>query len=518
MSVSTSKPTPGNGDLDGPPLTERDFDVFSQLIRQRTGISLAAPKRELLRTRLRKRLRALGLASFSDYYRLITGPAVTEAEMQAFINCVTTNKTDFQREPHHFEFLAQRAFPEIVERSKTSGQRKLRIWSAACSTGQEPYSIAISIREFFDRLPGWDARILASDIDSGCLADAARGQYAEELIDCYPLDIKRRYFLRGTDRSAGRVAARPNLRELITFRRINFADTQWPIQAKFDIIFCRNAMIYFDREFQEQLLRKFMQYLAPQGYLILGHSENVSWMSDLEPLGKTVYRMRQGAATAGRPMQPVRTAPIRRPVPSRPATPEVASPVPAENKTTAKRSRHAIVAGQVYATNQPIEITTLLGSCIAACLYDPAAKVGGMNHFLLPEGTGAANDAACYGINAMELLINELMQLGGDRGRMVARLYGGASVMAGHLQSSRVGEKNIAFVRKYLTTEGIPILEQKVGGTRALKVAMHADSGDVSATELDEPVAVNLSQKERVVAAAATEAARTRDKDQITLF
>jgi chemotaxis protein CheD len=294
-------------------------------------------------------------------------------------------------------------------------------------------------------------------------------------------------------------------------------------------------MIYFGREFQERLLGRFLSYLAPDGYLILGHSENVSWMPGLEPLGRTIYRPAPGACPAAGAaprktvLAPTGVAPAPghkptpRQTPARSATRGHAGATPGARPAVAgpgapAAAKRAIVAGEVFASRDAVEITTLLGSCIAACLYDPTVGAGGMNHFLLPEGRGDGADTACYGINAMELLINELMKLGGDRGRMVARLYGGARVLGDQLRMSRVGEKNTEFVRKYLTTEGIPILDQNVGGGRALRIAMQANTGEVVATELEAHVTRDISNADDRVAVEAQAAAVQPIREQVTLF
>ena len=522
----------------------KDFRLFQELILKETGISLADSKCDLLRGRLRKRLVFHGLSKFRDYYDLLNRNDRDGIELIELINCVTTNKTDFYRESHHFTFLKDTAYPELVELAKSTGAKKLRIWSAACSTGEEPYSIAMTTQDFFRLHPGWDIRILASDIDSTVLQKASEGLYDESRVVQLPMDVKRRGFLKGKGSSAGKVRVLTALRDMVTFRRINFADDAWPIRTKFDLIFCRNAMIYFDRDFQEKLLRRFLQYLNPHGYLILGHSENVTWMKELEPLGQTIYKPRypaeqntalpapslsermktrtqaqkRGRAEAKKTARPQpapqtqpkskpRPRPVRRgPVQAGPAAP------------TTKLKRKAIVAGEVFASQEHMEISTLLGSCIAACLYDPDVQVGGMNHFLLPVGSGVNAETACYGINAMELLINELMMRGGQRSRMVAKLYGGARVLSDQLQSSRVGEKNVDFVRKYLTTEGIPIVEQKVGGSAGLRVVMIADTGAVTASELESTKNRELLADDRSALKIANRDAQQPEPDQIMLF
>ena len=520
MKVTYNQDHQAPREYDSPPMSQREFRDFRDLVKRETGISLASNKQHLLRSRLRKRLLHHNLPTFREYFELIQNRDAKGLELHELINSVTTNKTHFFREEHHFSFLTEKAFPEFQKLAKTSGKKRLRIWSAACSTGEEPYSIAATVRDFrpFDR---WNVRILASDIDSTCLRKASQGTYQENTLTEIPLEQLRRMFLKGRGNSAGSFRARPELREMLTFRRINFAEHAWPIRTQFDIIFCRNAMIYFDRDFQDRLLRRFLKYLSPHGYLILGHSENVSWMKDLEAIGQTIYRPRVRAAdNATCTSTPPRDAKGRStPTPNTTLSTALVGQTASKNSSRDRYAeRKAIVAGDVFASGKHMEISTLLGSCIASCLYDPNVRVGGMNHFLLPEGSGDHADTACYGINAMELLINELMQLGAQRERMVARLYGGARVMGDKLWSSRIGEKNVDFVRKYLTTEGIPILEQRVGGNSALRVVMVADEGEVHSTELESEHSRKLMRQDMQVRKKTNNEAQTGDSDQITLF
>lgn len=506
--TSTIKEPSAISSFDAPPLGEREFVTFQELILKETGISLSSGKRELLRSRLRKRLIHHGLTDFKDYCDLVLNKDKNGVELIELINSITTNKTDFFRESHHFTFLTKQVFPEIEQRTQTPDKR-IRIWSAACSTGEEPYSIAITARNYFGSKYGWDTRILASDIDSKCLRTAAQGIYPQERIEQLPIDLKKKNFLRGKGQTEGSVRIQSELREMVTFRRINFADRSWPIRNKFDVIFCRNAMIYFDRDFQLQLIRRFLRLLNPHGYLFFGHSENLTWMNELESLGQTIYRPRSSAVTTA-----LANAPARKVVPRGLQETKSASSPP----KTKQLKKKSIIAGEVFASSDHMEISTLLGSCIAACLYDPHVQAGGMNHFMLPVGTGTGAETACYGINAMELLINEVMKLGGSRDRMVAKLYGGAKVMGDELQSSCVGERNIAFVREYLTTEGIPIVEENVGGRTALRVVMVAGKGVVTASSLEAPQSQDQLAKDKVVYSDANRKIEIEEADKITFF
>lgn len=282
----------GEGGLSAPSfdITEAEFESLRELIHAHAGIALGDGKKQLLVARLSRRLRALGLTSFTQYHGLLTSGDPSGDEMRRMLNCVTTNQTDFFREKHHFEFLKDRVLSEAKARAQKGGGRKLRVWSAGCSTGEEAYTIAITLVEAFGPSSGWDLKILASDIDTQVLATAEQGIYPEHRIQSLPEAVKRAHFLRGKGESEGLVRVRPELQKLVTFRRINFIESPWPIQTTFDVIFCRNVIIYFDRETQRRLFQRMREKIAPHGYLFVGHSENLYWLRDIfQPVQSTVY-------------------------------------------------------------------------------------------------------------------------------------------------------------------------------------------------------------------------------------
>ncbi len=274
-------------------ISEKEFRAFRELIFQEAAISLSDAKRALVCSRLSKRLRHYGFKSFSQYYEYLMEADPAGAERLQMINCITTNKTDFFRERHHFDFLREQFFPKLRERCPAGGARRLRVWSAGCSSGEEPYSIGITAREFFSALPGWDMKILASDIDTDMLRAGEQGIYPAERLESVPAEFTRRHFLRGRGEWAGYYKVRAELRDLVTFRRINFAEESWPIRARFDVIFCRNVIIYFNRATQRRLFERLAGYLQPDGCLMVGHSESLQWLSDMfVPLRGTIYRLR----------------------------------------------------------------------------------------------------------------------------------------------------------------------------------------------------------------------------------
>lgn len=274
-------------------MSNEEFQLFRELVRQQTGIALSDAKKLMLASRLAPRLRAHSLSSYRTYYRLVREHDPGGEELRELINCVTTNKTSFFREPAHFDFLRDTILPGIRDRAR-HGESSVRIWSAPCSTGEEAYSIAITVCEVLKPLVGWDVRILASDLDTNVLARASRGIYDKESIAHLPLETTRNYFLRGKGAASATVKVKPQVRALIDFRRINLIEPHWPVDDLFDVIFCRNLLIYFERATQDELVRRLVKQLKPSGYLIVGQSEYLHWMRDfLEPVHGTIYRTRR---------------------------------------------------------------------------------------------------------------------------------------------------------------------------------------------------------------------------------
>jgi chemotaxis protein methyltransferase CheR len=252
-------------------ITDKEFELFKNLIYQQVGINLDPSKRTLLISRFGKRIRELRLPTFQAYYDCVSGKG-GEEELTKLLDLVSTNKTDFYREPIHFDFLRDRVLPDV---QKT---RTLRVWSSASSSGEEPYSIAMTLWDALPDIGTWDIKILASDISTRVLAKAASGMYEEERVNQLPKDLVRRHFLCGKGPQAGKYKIRQDVAKLVAFRRINLMDPTFPIRSPLDVIFCRNVMIYFDRPTQAKLMEKFFRYLRPGGYLFIGHSESLQWI------------------------------------------------------------------------------------------------------------------------------------------------------------------------------------------------------------------------------------------------
>ncbi len=271
-------------------LSAGDFDRLGEWIQSGCGIRMPASKRVMVEARLRKRLRALGLSDFREYCQYVFG-AAGEAERTHLVDAVTTNKTDFFREPQHFEYLVRAALPALV-RSRGAGLRHpLAVWSAGCSTGEEPYTLAMVLGEVAESMPGFRFLVLATDISTAALRRAARATYDEERIAPVPPPLRKKYLLRSRERELRQVRVAPEAREHVRFRQLNFMDDDFRLREPMDVIFCRNVMIYFDRATQEAVLRRFCRHLAPGGYLFLGHSETINGLAvPLRQVAPTVYR------------------------------------------------------------------------------------------------------------------------------------------------------------------------------------------------------------------------------------
>ena len=269
---------------DGPALTEADFHAIAALLRRIAGITLSDSKRDLVFGRLNRRLRVLGLRSFAEYRAVLDGPD-GEAERGEMINALTTNLTSFFREPHHFTWLASPVLSDLVT---AGGPRRLRIWSAACSTGQEPYSIAMVLHNALRNKGAWDARILATDIDTNVVETAMRGRYDAESVRTIPAE-----YARLTEQHAdGTFSMSEALRRYIAFKPLNLLNPL-SMHGPFDVIFCRNVVIYFEKDVQRTLFDRMADLLGPGGVLFIGHSETLLGVSDrFENLGRTTYRKR----------------------------------------------------------------------------------------------------------------------------------------------------------------------------------------------------------------------------------
>ncbi len=285
--VDTPRASESNRDFD---FTTADFERIRTLIHRRCGISLSDHKRDMAYSRLARRLRALGLDSFRAYLDLLESGG-DEAEWEAFTNSLTTNLTAFFREAHHFPILA-----DFVKRRA----QPVSVWCSAASTGEEPYSIAMTLVEALGDHAARQATVFATDIDTQVLAKCEAGVYAYDQVKHLSPERLKRFFLRGTGAHAGLVKVRPELRAMIRFEQLNLTDADYGLRSPFDAIFCRNVMIYFDKPTQGQVLARFEPLVKPGGLLFAGHSENFTYVTQAFRLrGQTVYELTRDAAAGG---------------------------------------------------------------------------------------------------------------------------------------------------------------------------------------------------------------------------
>jgi chemotaxis protein methyltransferase CheR len=272
-------------------MNEAQFRRLGEYIYQVCGIRLNTSKKVMLESRLSKRLKVLGMKSYKDYCEYLFSPEGGDEELVHMIDMVTTNKTDFFREPAHFDFLRRTALPELGRSFGAGTDRKLMIWSAGCSTGEEPYTLSMVLGEYSEMHRGFEFLVLATDISTRVLETARMAVYKEEQVAPVPHDLRRRYLLRGKGQHAGKVRMAPELRERVKFRRLNFMEGDFGMREPLDIVFCRNVIIYFDRPTQERLINRICSHMIPGGYLFMGHSETLNGMNvPLVSVAPTVYR------------------------------------------------------------------------------------------------------------------------------------------------------------------------------------------------------------------------------------
>ena len=276
------------GILSPPPtLDEREFRRLASFIERELGIRMPDAKRVMLESRLQKRLRLHGYKNYRDYIDYVFSDEGSRTEMINMIDAVTTNKTDFFREADHFEYLKSRILPALLD----GARGPLKFWSAGCSTGEEPYTLAMVLEDYKSSNPGMDYSIMATDISTRVLDAAARAIYDMDKVKPIPFELKKKYLLRSKDPERAEVRIRPELRTKVRFSRLNFMDDEYPVPKDFNAVFCRNVIIYFDRKTQERILAHICGHIQSGGWLLIGHSETLTGMNlPLRGMAPTVYR------------------------------------------------------------------------------------------------------------------------------------------------------------------------------------------------------------------------------------
>ncbi len=273
-------------------LTDIQFNKIANFIQTNVGIKMPAQKKIMVQSRLQARLKALQISNFDDYIQYVfAGGEQSDEEIALMINVITTNLTNFFRENQHFEIVSQRALPDLIDK----GIKNIGLWSAGCSTGEEPYTLSIVMSEFIRKHPGKiiDFSVLATDISSRVLDKAQLAVYPFNSVENISYELKKRYFLKSkatNDSQDATVRLKPEIRQKVKFERLNFMDSSYPIREKKHIIFCRNVLIYFDKPTQEAVIKKLTDHLIPGGYLFLGHSETIFGMDlPLKSIGPTSF-------------------------------------------------------------------------------------------------------------------------------------------------------------------------------------------------------------------------------------
>jgi chemotaxis protein methyltransferase CheR len=270
-------------------LSSRDFERLRSLVYSEAGINLGVDKKTMVEIRVKRRLRTLRIPSCSEYCDYLFGTAGGEEELVHLIDVITTNKTDFFRESGHFDYLVAKALPDLAGRKGIA--RTCHAWSAGCSSGEEPYTLAMVLSEYAETRPGFRFGILATDICTEVLAKARMGIFSSEVVRPVPTELRRKYFMRSRDPKSGLFRVVPELRAMVDFQRLNFMDADFGLLQPMEIIFCRNVIIYFDRVTQVRLLEKLVRHLAPGGYFFAGHSESLQGMVlPLVPVAPAVFR------------------------------------------------------------------------------------------------------------------------------------------------------------------------------------------------------------------------------------
>lgn len=268
-------------------MSDTEFNKLSKFIYEEYGIKMPPAKKTMLQSRLHKRLRDLNMTSFKAYIDHVFS-ANGQEEVIHMMDVVSTNKTDFFREPAHFDFLSQYALPSYIQSNRN---KSLKVWSAGCSSGEEPYTLAIVFSEFTEKYPGFSYSIYATDISTRVLRTAINAVYKEDRVAQVPMSIKRKYMLRSKDRQNPTVRIVPKLRRQVNFQRLNLMDKSYNVYEDFDMVFCRNVLIYFDRDTQEQVINKLCTKLKPNGYFFLGHSESITNMRvPLKQIKPTIFQ------------------------------------------------------------------------------------------------------------------------------------------------------------------------------------------------------------------------------------
>jgi len=434
------------------PMSDRTFARFSKFIHTELGIKMPDSKKTMLQARLQKRLWKLNLSSFDEYCDYLFSHDGLENELQHMFDVVTTNKTEFFRESKHFDYLVDRVLPDLIKYRGLNDP--YMIWCAGCSTGEEPYSLAMVLHEFAEKHYGFHFLILGTDISSKVLEQAKLGIYDEDRVETVPLSFRQKYLLRSREKDKALVRVSPDLRNVVRFRGLNLMDQNFGLREQMDIIFCRNVIIYFDRPTQEGVLDRICSYLKPGGYLFTGHSETLNGMNlPVVPVAHTVYRHLKTNEQAPKDLPVTYLKPA-----------------------------------EMHVTDKPSVVRTILGSCLAVTMFNQRLGFSAICHALLPspDSQDADNHEPFnknrYVESVLPEMIRKMREQGIEPNEIEVKVFGGADLMSSpeERKSHRpVGKLNVALALQILETQGFQVSVKDVGGTVGRKIFFYTHSGEV---------------------------------------
>ncbi len=445
------------------PMSDKTFSRFSGFIQGEVGIKMPPAKKTMLQARLQKRLWKLGFDSFDAYYEYVFSPKGREEELASMIDVVTTNKTEFFREPKHFEFLLQRVVPDLLERQQ--GDKHLMIWCAGCSTGEEPYTLAMVLKDHAERVEKFNFLVLATDVSSDVLQRAKLGIYDDEMIDTIPMAFRKKYLLRSRDHEKGLVRIAPEIRAHIRFRWLNLVKRDFQLREKMDIVFCRNVIIYFDRETQEKVVGHLCDYLVEGGYLFTGHSETLNGISvPVIPVAHTVYKKESRAVTSRNELPVITLKPA-----------------------------------EVFVSDRPTIVRTVLGSCVAVTMYDRKLGIAAICHAVMPKEDGSQIDESLfigpykYVDTVIPIMVERLRSYGVDMKELEVKVFGGADLLIAKERAAKippVGKANVDAVVRIIKAFGLRLKVSDVGGVMGRKILFYTHTGEVLLKHLKPDAAV----------------------------
>lgn len=444
-------PTDGGKRTIVEPMTDETFFRFSQFIQNELGIKMPPAKKTMLQARLQKRLWKLDIDSFHEYYDYVFSPAGREDELPHMVDVVTTNKTDFFREPNHFDFLVERVLPELLK--EQGSEKRVTIWCAGCSTGAEPYSLAMVLHDYAEHVQDFQFFILGTDISTRVLEKAKLGIYDEETVEPVPDEFRRKYLLKSKGKDQKLVRVSPEIRGRVRFRQLNLVKNDFGLRETMHIVFCRNVIIYFNRETQEQVINRLYHHLNPGGYLFTGHSETLNGLSvPLKAVAHTVY-------------QKERVTDLSTQLP-------VITLKPAE----------------LFISERPSIVRTVLGSCVAVTMFDRRLGISAICHALLPgSDEGSELDTHTSGpykyVNSVvPLMVQRLRNYGVETEHLEVKLFGGADMMSARMGRPNyhpVGKSNIDAVIQAINAQNLKVKVSDVGGHMGRKILFYTHTGEI---------------------------------------